>query len=287
MSEQSVTSGQAATTVDEQVQRANDSGRVPVVFIHGLWLLASSWDRWAAFFDAEGYAPVSPGWPDDPDTVAEARAHPEVFAGKTVAEVAQHFSDVIASLTRKPAVIGHSFGGLLAQIVAGRSLSAVTVAIDAAPFRGVLPLPRSALKAASPALKNPANRGRAVSLTYSQFRFAFANAVSEDEAHQLHEKYSVPTPALPLFQAAFANVNPRTEATVDTTNPHRGPLLIVSGGKDNTVPRAISHAAFKRQQHNRGVTEFAEVAGRGHSLTIDSGWRDVAQTSLDFIRRFA
>ncbi len=286
MNEQAETSSPQTATLTEQVQRANDSGRVPVVFIHGLWLLASSWDKWAAMFDAEGYAPVSPGWPDDPGTVAEAQAHPEVFAGKSVGAVAHHYSDVIGTLTRKPAVIGHSFGGLLAQIVAGRGQSAATVAIDAAPFRGVLPLPVSALRSAFPVLGKPANRRRAVPLSFSQFRFAFANAVSEDEAHQLYEKYSVPGSGVPLFQAAFANFNPRTEASVDTTNPHRGPLLIVSGGKDNTVPRAISHAAFKRQQHNRGVTEFAEVAGRGHSLTIDSGWHDVAQPALDFIRRF-
>ena len=249
-------------------------------------MLASSWDKWAAFFDAEGYAPVSPGWPDDPATVAEALAHPEVFAGKSIGDIAHHYSEVIGTLNRKPAVIGHSFGGLLAQIVAGRGQSAATVAIDAASFRGVLPLPWSSLKAAFPVLGNPANKRRSVPLTFSQFRFAFANAVSEDEARQLYEKYAVPGSGVPLFQAAFANFNPRTEASVDITNPHRGPLLVISGGKDNTVPRAISHAIFKRQQHNRGVTEFAEVAGRGHSLTIDSGWRDVAQPALDFIRRF-
>jgi non-heme chloroperoxidase len=269
-----------------QVARANDSGRVPVVFIHGLWLLPSSWDRWAALFDEAGYAPVSPGWPDDPDTVAEANANPEVFADKTVGAVADHYSQVIGTLTRKPVVVGHSFGGLLAQIVAGRGQSAATVAIDAAPFRGVLPLPISSLKAAFPVLGNPANRHRAVPLTYDQFRFAFANAVPEDEARLLYDTFAVPASGAPLFQAATANFNPRTEAKVDTENPGRGPLLIISGAQDNTAPHAISHAAYKRQQHNPGVTEFAEIPGRGHSLTIDSGWREVAQTALAFIRRF-
>jgi non-heme chloroperoxidase len=270
----------------EQVARANDSGRVPVVFIHGLWLLPSSWDRWAALFDEAGYAPVSPGWPDDPDTVAEANANPEVFADKTVGAVADHYSQVIGTLTRKPVVIGHSFGGLLAQIVAGRGQSAATVAIDAAPFRGVLPLPISSLKAAFPVLGNLANRHRAVPLTYDQFRFAFANAVPQDEARLLYDTFAVPASGAPLFQAATANFNPRTEAKVDTENPGRGPLLIISGAQDNTAPHAISHAAYKRQQHNPGVTEFAEIPGRGHSLTIDSGWREVAQAALAFIRRF-
>ena len=271
--------------VADQIAQANASGLVPVVFIHGLWLLPSSWDRWAALFAEAGYAPVSPGWPDDPDTVAEANAHPEVFADKTVGGVADHYSQVIGTLTRPPAVIGHSFGGLIAEIVAGRGESAATVAIDAAPFRGVLPLPLSSLKAAFPVLGNPANRHRAVPLTYEQFRYAFANAVPE-EARQLYDTFAVPASGVPLFQAAAENFNPRTEAKVDVDNPDRGPLLIISGEQDNTVPRAISHAAYKRQQHNKGVTEFAEIPGRGHALTIDSGWSEVAETALAFIRRF-
>lgn len=271
----------------DQIARANDSGNTPVVFIHGLWLLARSWDRWAELFAAAGYAPVTAGWPDDPDTVEAARAHPEVFAGKTVGQVADHFAAVIERLDRTPAVVGHSFGGLLAQIVAGRGLSAATVAIDAAPFRGVLPLPISSLRAAAPVLGNPANRHRAVPLTYEQFRYAFANAVDEAEAKELFENFAVPAPGAPLFQAAAANLNPWSETKVDTHNPDRGPLLIVSGERDTTVPHAISKAAYDKQRGNPGITEFVEIPGRGHSLTIDSGWRTVAETALAFIRRFA
>jgi non-heme chloroperoxidase len=273
-------------TIEEEIDRANASGRTPVVFIHGLWLLPSSWDRWAVAFDDAGYSPLTPGWPDDPETVAEANAHPEVFAGKTVGQVAEHYATVIGKLEKKPAVIGHSFGGLLAQMVAGMGLSAATVAIDAAPFRGVLPLPISALKSSAPVLGNPANRHRAVPLTYGQFRYAFANAVSEDEAKQLYDAFAVPASGAPLFQAATANLNPWTEAKVDTENRDRGPLLIVSGEKDHTVPRSIAEASFKRQQRNPGTTEFVEIAGRGHALTIDNGWREVADTALTFIRRF-
>jgi non-heme chloroperoxidase len=276
----------AVVPVAEQVAQANASGRVPVVFVHGLWLLSSSWDRWAAVFAEAGYAPVSPGWPDDPDTVAEANADPGVFADKTIGQVTGHYAQVIATLTRKPAVIGHSFGGLIAQIIAGRGLSAATVAIDAAPFRGVLPLPLSSLRAGSPVLGNPANRHRAVPLTYQQFRYAFANAVPEDEAKQLYETFAVPAPGAPLFQDAAANFNPRTEAKVDTEAPDRGPMLVISGEKDHTIPPAISAAAFHKQQRNPGVTEFAEIPGRGHALTIDSGWREVADTALAFIARF-
>ena len=210
-----------------------------------------------------------------------------MFAHKTIKQVADHFDDVIGALDRKPAVIGHSFGGLLAQILAGRGRSTATVAIDPAPFRGVLPLPISALRAGSPVLHNPANRGRAVPLTYEQFRYSFANAVSEDEAKQLYETYCVPAAGEPIFQAAAANLNPWTEAKVDTKNPERGPMLIISGENDHTVPWAIANASFKKQEKNEGVTEIVEIQGRGHALTIDSGWREVADTALNFVKRFA
>jgi pimeloyl-ACP methyl ester carboxylesterase len=245
-----------------------------VVFVHGLWLLPSSWDRWAELFETAGYVALTPGWPDDPETAAQASAHPEVFAHKSIGQVADHFAAIVGSLAEKPAIIGHSFGGLLAQILAGRALA------------GVLPLPISALRSASVALSNPANRQRAVPLTYDQFRYAFANAVSEDEAKQLYETFAVPASGLPLFQAAAANLNPWTEAKVDTENPDRGPLLLISGEKDHTVPWAVTSASYQRQQRNGNVTEIVEIPGRGHALTIDSGWRDVADTALAFVQRF-
>ena len=276
----------SVSTTAEQIDQANATDRSPVVFIHGLWLLPSSWDRWAAIFEEAGYTALTPGWPDDPDTVEEAKAHPEVFAHKTVGQVADHYAGVIGRLKKKPAVIGHSFGGLLTQIIAGRSLSAASVAIDPAPFRGVLPLPFSALKSASPVLGNPANRNRAVPLTYDQFRFAFANALSEEEAKQLYETFAVPASGAPLFQAATANLNPWTEAKVDSKNADRGPLLIISGERDHTVPWAIANASFKKQKRNAGVTEIVEIPNRGHSLTIDSGWREVADKALTFVQRF-
>jgi pimeloyl-ACP methyl ester carboxylesterase len=270
----------------EQVARANDTGLAPVVFVHGLWLLPSSWDRWANVFEEAGYVALTPSWPDDPDTVEEANAHPEVFAGKTVGQVAHHYAEVIGRLDKKPAVIGHSFGGLLAQMLAGRGLSAATVAIDAASFRGVLQLPISALKSAAPVLKNPANHHRAVPLTYEQFRFGFANAVSEGEAKELYEAFAVPASGTPLFQVATENVNPWTEVKVDTKNPDRGPMLIISGEKDNTAPGAMAEGIYNKQKRNEGVTEIVEMPNRGHALVIDSGWREVADTALAFIRRF-
>src|SRR5947209_1898979 len=276
-----------ARPATEEIEQVNATGLTPVVFVHGLWLLPSSWDGWARLFDQAGYAPVQPGWPDDPETVEEANAHPEVFAHKTIGQVADHYAEAIGQLKKKPAVIGHSFGGLLVQILAGRGLAAATVAIDPAPFRGVLPLPYSSLKSASPVLGNPLNRNRAVPLTYDQFRFGFANAVGEDEAKELYRTYAVPASGAPLFQAAAANLNPWTEAKVDTKNPDRGPLLIINGGKDNQVPWAIADASYKREKRNDGITEVIELPNRGHSLVIDSGWREVADTALAFIQRYA
>jgi pimeloyl-ACP methyl ester carboxylesterase len=270
----------------QQVERANASGKALVVFIHGLWLLPSSWDRWAQLFEEAGYAAVTPSWPDDPETLEEARANPDVFAKKTLGQIADHTAEVIGRLTMRPAVMGHSTGGLLTYMIADRGLSAASVAIDPGPFRGVLPLPISALRSASPVLRNPLNRGRAVTLTLDQFKYGWANALSEEEAEQLYETYHVAAPGVALMQMANANLNPFTEAKVDPKNPERGPLLIISGENDHTAPWAIANAAYKRQKRNEAVTEIVEIPNRGHSLTIDSGWREVADKALAFVKRF-
>ena len=270
----------------QQIARANESGKPPVVFIHGLWLLAGSWDPWRSMFDAAGYSTVAPDWPDDPATVAEGRSHPEFFVGKSVGGITDHIAEVIKRLNVKPAVVGHSFGGLIAQKLAGQGLASVSVPIDPGPFRGVLPLPFSALKVASAVILNPANKKRSVMLSYDQFRYGFVNAVDEAEAHRLYDEFPVPGSGIPLFQAAFANLNPSTEASVDSKNPQRGPMKLISGEKDHTVPWAIANASFKRQRRNESVTEIEEIKNRGHSLVIDSGWPEVAQIAMAFIKRY-
>jgi len=249
--------------------------------------LPSSWDRWAEVFEDAGYAAVKPDWPDDPRTVEEARANPDVFAKKTLGMIADHAEEVIRGLEKKPAVLGHSTGGLLCQIIADRGLSAATVAIDPGPFRGVLPLPLSALRSAKPVLQNPLNRKRAITLTFEQFRYGWANALDEEEATALYEEFHVAAPGVALMQMANANLNPATEAKLDPKNPARGPLLIIDGERDNTVPWAIANASYKKQKRNEAVTEIEKVPNRGHSLTIDSGWREVCDRSLAFVKRFA
>jgi len=272
----------------EQVEKANATDRTPVVFIHGLWLLPSSWQSWMELFEQAGYAPLAPSWPGDAETVEQARANPQAIAGRGVAEVADQIAEAIGGLARKPAIVGHSFGGLIAQNLAGRGLSVATVAVNPAPFRGVLPLPIPALRSTFPVLGNPLNRGRAVALSFSQFRYGWANAVDEAQAQRLYDDYHVAAPGKPIFQAAMANLNPAAETKVDTKNPERGPLLITTGEADHSVPPAMSRAAFKKQKsHNPGVTEHLEFAGRGHSLTIDDGWREVAEAALAFVQRSA
>ena len=269
-----------------EVARLNESGRQPVVFVHGLWLLPGSWAPWQDMFAEEGYAALAADWPGDPESVEAARAHPETFAGTSVAMVTDHVADVALRLSRPPVLIGHSFGGLIVQKLAGQGIARATVAIDPAPFKGVLPLPVSALRASSPVLLNPLNYRSQVMLSEAQFRYAFTNAVDEAEAHRLYDDYAVPCSGIPLFQAATANLNPRAQTRVDLKHPDRGPLLIVSGEKDHTVPWALANAAYKKQRRSPDPTEILEIEGRGHSLVIDSGWPGVADAVLDFLGRF-
>src|SRR5262245_41603874 len=271
----------------EQIKRANASTATPVLFIHGLWLLPSSWDRWAELFEEAGYVALTPDWPDDPASVEVARAEPEALARKSLKEVADHTSEVIEALDKTPVLIGHSTGGLLAEMLAGRGLAAATVAIDPGVFRGVLPLPFSVLKGVGPFLIDPRTRGRAITLSFDQFKYGWANALDDKEGRELYDTFHVAGSGMSLAQMGNANINPWTEAKVDTQNPDRGPLLIIDGEKDNTVPWAIANAAYERQQRNPSVTEIVKVPNRGHSLTIDHGWREVAEIALKFVQRFA
>ncbi|HEY2765731.1 MAG TPA: alpha/beta fold hydrolase [Pseudonocardiaceae bacterium] len=256
----------------------------PVLFVHGLWLHASSWGHWVDLFRDTGYAPSAPGWPGDPDTVAGARADPDSIAGHGIDDVVDHFAGIIAGLDAPPILIGHSFGGLIVEKLLGDGLGDAGIAIDAAPIKGVLPLPISSLRTAFPVLKNPANRNRAISLTAEQFRYGFGNAISAEESDELYEKWTIPGSGRPLFQAATANLTPHSETEVDTENSTRGPLLLIMGGRDHTVPEAITKSTLKQYRHSTAVTELLEFPGRGHSLVIDSSWREIADATLDWLK---
>jgi pimeloyl-ACP methyl ester carboxylesterase len=270
----------------QQISAANASGLPSVVFVHGLWALPSSWDAWRSYFEARGFTTLAPSWPNDPTTVDEARAHPELLAGNGIGSVTYHIADVIRQLDRKPAIVGHSFGGLITEKLAGMGLASASVAIDPAPIKGVLPLSFSAFRGSLPVLGNPANVNRTVMLTYRQFRYSWANALSEAEAKALYDRYHVPCPGKPLFQAALASVTPNSEAAADTRNPARGPMKIISGERDHLVPWSVANAAYKKEKANRAPTEIQELPDRGHSLTIDSGWEEVAEAARTFIDRY-
>jgi pimeloyl-ACP methyl ester carboxylesterase len=255
----------------------------PVVFIHGLWLHAASWNPWFELFSESGYAPVAPGWPGDRATVAETRANPDSVAGYGIEDVTAHFRDVIDRLDRRPILIGHSFGGMIAEKLLGENYGVAAIGIDAAQIKGVLPLPLSALHSTLPVFKNPANRNKAVTLTPEQFRYAFANAVTEEESQSLYDQWAIAAPGKPLFEAAVANFSLHSPAKVNTDNNERGPLLLVMGGQDHTVPEAITKSTLKQYKHSTAVTDLIEFENRGHSLTIDSGWREVANACLSWL----
>ena len=271
-------------TEQQQIDRANASGLQPVVFVHGFWLLANSWENWRTYFESKGYITLAPGWPNEPETTQEANQDPELLAHQRLKHVTDHYVAAIGQLQRKPVVIGHSFGGLISEQIADHGVAAATVAISPAAFRGILLLPLSQLKVVSPVLRNPLNVGKALPMTFEQFQYGFANELDEEEARQLYDAYAVPVAGTLVFQGALDNINPWTEDKVDTSNPNRGPLLIIAGEKDNTIPTSLTEAAYKRQQKNTAVTQYREIAGRGHSLTMDHGWQDVADVALAFVK---
>jgi len=259
----------------------------PVVFIHGLWLHATSWNPWLKLFSQAGYSPVAPGWPGEPDTVEQARQQPDLAADISIDDITDHYTKIIESLDSSPVIIGHSFGGLIAEKLLSKGIGKAAVAIDPAQIKGVLPLPLDQLRSALPALGNPANLHKAVTLTQKEFRFGFGNAISEEESDQLFARWAIPGPARPLFQAAAANFAPHSQAKVDTGNDDRGPLLLISGIEDHTVPDVTTRSTLRQYRHSTAVTELLQFEHRGHSLTIDSGWKEVADAVLEWLHTSA
>ncbi len=263
---------------------AMTTGNRSAVFIHGLWLHATSWSPWLELFRESGYEPIAPGWPNEPSTVAEAREHPEAVANIGIDDVTTHMAEIIDGLDGNPVIVGHSFGGLIAEKLLGEGYGSAAVAIDPAQIKGVLPLPLAQLRASLPALGNPTNRHKTISLTKKEFRFGFGNAVTEEESDELFERWTIPSPARPLFEAAAANFSFHSPAKVETKKEDRGPLLLVSGLEDHTVPDKVTRSTLKQYRDSTAVTELEQFEGRGHSLTVDGGWKDIAEAVLEWLK---
>jgi alpha-beta hydrolase superfamily lysophospholipase len=261
------------------------SPKPSITFVHGLWLHSTSWKSWIDYFKKAGYNATALDWPGDSPTVKEARENPDSVANKGLDEIVTHHADQIKKLSAKPIIIGHSFGGLIAEKLAGMGASVAAIAIDPAPMKGVYVLPLSALRVASIALRNPANKHRAVSLTEDEFRYGFGNAITPEESNQLFEKWNIPSPGKPLFEAAAANFFPHSPAKVDAKKTDRGPMLIIGGGQDHTVPASISKSSYKIESKTSDSTDLHVFNDRGHSLTIDSGWQEVADYIIKWLDR--
>lgn len=261
---------------------SSEASRPPIVLIHGLWLTPRSWEGWKARFESRGHHVLAPAWPRMQGDVEDIRRDPAPLNSLGVAEITDHYAQIVRGLQRPPIIIGHSFGGLVTELLLDRGLGAAGVAISPAPVKGVLRLPLAQLRSAFPVLSNPANRGRTVELTRKQFHYAFTNTMSEDEAQAAYDRYEVPGPGRVLFEAAFANLNPNAPTKVDFRKDDRAPLLVMGNDQDHTVPASVSREAAKRLGRSRATVDYKEYAGRPHFTAGAPGWEAIADDALDW-----
>lgn len=257
----------------------------PVVFLHGLWIHSASWQPWQALFEERGYETHAPGWPGDGATVEATRRFPDGLAGHGVAEVTEAYAKVIAALPGKPILVGHSFGGLIAQKLLARDLAAAAVAISPGPIKGVRTVPLAQLRSGLPVLSRPGNKRKAVALTEKQFAYSFGNALPPAESAQLFQRWTIPGPGRPLFEASSATFTKDAPTAVDTTRADRGPLLMIAAGKDHTVPASVVTATHKLYAGSAAVTDLWTYDDRGHTAPFDHGWRELADDTLAWLAR--
>lgn len=251
-----------------------------IVLIHGLWMTSLSWEHWIEYYSNKGYRVIARSWPGMEGDIEDLRRDPSAIARLGITDVVNHYEEIIRGLDRPPIIIGHSFGGLITQILLDRGLGSAGVAIAPAPVKGIIFLPFSTLKVSFPALSNPANTHKAVPLTPEQFHYAFTNTLSEEESLAVYKRYAVPGPDHVLFQAAFANFNPHAASTVDFENGTRAPLLLLSGGKDHVSPPAVVEANYRLYRKSPAVTEYKEFPERTHYTLGQAGWEEVAEHAL-------
>src|SRR3954466_11791454 len=252
----------------------------PIVLIHGLWLTPRSWEGWKERLGGRGREVIAPAWPRMDGEVEDLREDPSALNGLGITEIVDHYDAIVRGLPRPPLIIGHSFGGLVTEMLLDRGLGAAGVALSPAPFKGVLRLPPAQLKSAFPVLGNPANRSRTVELTLSQFQYAFTNTMDEAASKEAYERYEVPGPGRVLFQAAFANFNPHAPTKGDFHKDHRAPLLVIGNDQDHTVPASVSKEAAGRLGKSAAVVDYREYAGRPHFTAGAPGWEAIADDAL-------
>ena len=257
----------------------------PIVFIHGPWIHASSWQPWQDYFRAHGYTTYAPGWPGEHDDVEQTRAHPRAVADVGVDDVVTHYAAIVDGLAAPPILVGHSFGGMIAEKLLGRDGAVAAIAIDAPRIKGVLRAPLWAIRAALPVLKNPADHYRAISMTREQFRYSFAHTVSATESDELFDRWTIPAPGRPLVDTELTPFTADATAAWATDNPDRGPLLLAMVGRNGSVPEAITKATYGLHGDPIAVTDLMEFEDRGHSLAIDAGWPEVADACLVWLEK--
>jgi alpha-beta hydrolase superfamily lysophospholipase len=258
------------------------SGPDTIVLIHGLWMTPLSWEHWVERYTGRGYRVLAPAWPGMDVDLEQLRKDPSAIEDLGIEEILGRYEAIIRELESPPIIMGHSFGGAFTEILLDRGLGAAGVAIDAAGVRGITKLPLSTLRSGFPVLKSPANKHRAVALTFPEFHYSFTNTMSEEDAKAAFERYAAPGPGRVLFEGAFANFNPRTPLQVDFKNDDRAPLLLIAGGSDHVVPAAVDKAASKRFARSSAITDYKEFPGRSHFTVGQAGWEEVADYALEW-----
>jgi alpha-beta hydrolase superfamily lysophospholipase len=253
-----------------------------IVLIPGLWLTALSWEHWVDHYNKRGFNVVAKSWPGMDGDLKELREDHSAIDDIGFGDVVDHFEGIVRELGSPPIIMGHSFGGAVTQVLLDRGVGAVGVAIDPAPIKGVLRLPPASLRSAFPALKNPANRHRAVMLTPEEFHYAFTNTLDDEEAAEAYERYAAPGPGKTLFEAALANFDPHAPTKVHFHNDDRAPLLLIAGQLDHVVPATVVRTEAKLQRKSKAITGYKEFPGRSHYIVGQDGWEEVADFALDW-----
>ena len=260
---------------------SGQSNAKTIVLIHGLFLTWSSWEKWVERYSARGFNVLAPGWPGLEGSVESLRSDSTPLTKLDIKTVVDHFDALLRQLESPPIVMGHSFGGLFAQLLGYRNVASAVVGIDPTAPAGVLELPFSTLKASAPVLAHPSNRAKATMLTAEQFHYAFTNTVSEEESQALYDRYAVPCANHVLFEGAFENFVPHSPARIDVKRD-RPPILLIAGGSDHLVPAGYTRANFNLIDQSPGITAFKAFPGRPHFTGAVPGWEDVADYALDW-----